>query len=308
MLVNREVILAKIEATYNTDAAPNAAADAVLVEEPSWANEGLRMIERPAVRQNIGMLQQVYAGRLETVTFSCELKGSGTAGTAPEIDALLRMCGYGVTTVANTSNTYAPVSTGHESGTIHYYQDGTRHILTGCRGNVSFNLETGNKGMAEFTVTGHAAAVTDVALPTPTYDSTVPPPVLAAAFSVDGFSAVINALSFDTSNTIAMPPDISAADGFGEIQITQRDINGTFDPEHELVATEDFLGNFTSGKSMALATGTIGSVAGNRYAISMPAIYYRDVSPGDRDGVRTLELPFGAVESSGDDEVSIAFT
>ncbi len=308
MLVNREVILAKVETTYNTDSNPLPTTDAILVEEPSWANEGLRMVERPAVRQNIGMLQQVYAGALKTVTFSCELKGSGTAGTAPEIDPLLRMCGFGVTTATGSSNTYDPVSTGHESGTIYYYQDGTLHRLTGCRGNVSFSLETGNKGMAQFTITGHAAAVTDTALPTPTYDSTVPPPVLGAGFSIDSFSAVINAFSFDMSNTIAMPPDISASDGFGEIQITRRDVNGSFDPEHELVATEDFIGNFTSGKSMGLDTGTVGSTAGNRYQIIMPAVYYRDASPGDRDGVRTLDLPFGAAEANGDDEVRIIYS
>jgi hypothetical protein len=40
----------------------------------------------------------------------------------------------------------------------------------------------------------------------------------------------------------------------------------------------------------------------------MPAVTYRDVSPADRDGIAGLDLPFGAAESSTDDEVSIAFT
>ena len=64
MLVNREVILAKIEVTYGTDSVPVAATDAMLVENISWAQEGLRMNERPAVRANIGMLQQVWGGAL----------------------------------------------------------------------------------------------------------------------------------------------------------------------------------------------------------------------------------------------------
>ena len=307
MLVNREVILVETEGTYNTDPSPTGAANAILVEEPSWSHEGLRMVDRPAVRANIGKLQQIYAGTLKTISFNCELKGSGSAGTPPEIDPLLRACGFGVTNTPSTSDVYAPVSTGHESATIYYYQDGTLHKLTGARGNATFNVEVGNKGMVTFTMTGHDSAVTDASLVTPTYDSNVPPLVLGAAFSIDGFAGVISALTFDMSNTIAMPADMNAADGYGEIQLTQRDVNGSFDPEHELVATEDFIGNFKAGASMALATGTIGSTAGNRYSISMPAIYFKDVSPGEREGVRTLEIPFGAVESSGDDEVSITF-
>jgi len=302
------VILVKIEATYNVDPIPAAATDAVLVENLAWANEGLRMNDRPAVRAQLGTLQQVYGGQLMSITFDAEVKGSGTAGTPPEIDALLRASGFGVTNVVSTSDTYAPVSTGHESVTIYYYQDGTFLRISGCRGNVSLSGEAGAVGKASFTMTGHTSGVTDTGIVTPVYDSTVPPPVLGAGFTIDSYAATINALTFDMGNTMAMPGDVSATDGYGEVQITKRDVNGSIDPEHELVATEDFIGNFRGGASMALSSGTIGSVAGNRYAITMPAVSYRDASPGDREGIRILELPFGAAESSGDDEVSIAFT
>ena len=77
MLVNREVILAKIEGSYGVDSVPVEGTDAMLVENISWSNEGLRMNERPAVRANIGMLQQVYGGRLMTFTFDVEMKGAG---------------------------------------------------------------------------------------------------------------------------------------------------------------------------------------------------------------------------------------
>ena len=312
MLVNREVITAKIETTYNTDSTP-AGTDAVLVENPSWSMEGLRMVDRPSVRSNIGKLQQTYAGTLMQVSFDVEMKGAGavySASVLPEMDALLRACGFGQTLVVTASSesvTYAPVSTGHESVTIYYYQDGLRHILTGCRGNVSFNLETGNYGRASFTMTGHATAVSDTAMVTPTYDSAVPPAVIGAAFSIDSYAAVISGLSFDMSNTIATPPDFNAADGYSAVQLTQRDVNGSIDPEAVLVATEAFEANFKAGASMALATGDIGSTQYNKYSATMPAVYYRGISPGDRDGVRAYDMPIGCAESSGDDEVSILF-
>lgn len=310
MLTNREVILAKIETTYGTDSVPVEATDAVLVENIGWSNEGLRMNERPAVRQNIGMLQQVYGGTLRSITFDVELKGGGGAvDDVPEFGPLLRACGFGETINAAANVTYAPVSTGHESITIYYFQDGIRHVLVGCIGNVSVNLETGALGKMSFTFTGHLSSVTDVALPSsPVYQSNVPPPVINTPFAIGGYSAIINALTFDMSNTVATPPDMSASDGYSEIRITQRDVQGSYDPEAVVIATDDPYTDLQQGNTLAVATGVIGSAVGNRISISMPAAYYRDISPGDRDGVRTYDIPLGFAESSGDDEVSIVFT
>ena len=308
MLVNREVILAKVESTYGTDAVPVASTDAVLVENIGWSQEGLRMNERPAVRSSLGMLKHVFGGRMMTLTFDVEMKGSGAAGTAPECGVLLRGCALGETVVASTSVTYAPVSTGHESLTIYYYQDGMRYILTGCRGNVAFTLETGGLIKMSFTFTGHIAAPSDVALPSPTLDTTVPEAILNGSFAIGGFSAVVNALSFDLANTVAYPPDMSATDGYGEVQITARDVNGSYDPEAELLATENPHADLVAGTELALHVGPIGGTAGNIVDVDFPAVAYRDLSPSDRDGIRTYDIPFGAAESTGDDEVSIAFT
>lgn len=310
MLVNREVILAKIEGTYGTDSVPVEATDAMLVENISWSNEGLRMNERPAVRANIGMLQQVFGGRLISMSFDVEMKGGGGAvDVPPEFGPLLRGCGFGETINAAVDVQYAPVSTGAESITIYYFQDGIRYTILGCRGNVSFNLETGAIGKMSFTFTGHIGTITDVALPSaPAYDSHVPVPLINVPFTIGAFSAVINALTWDMSNTVATPPDISATDGYAEIQITQRDPNGSYDPEAEVIATDDPHDDLTSDQTHAITTGVIGSAVGNRYQVDMPVVSYRDISPGDRDGIRTYELPFGMAESAGDDEVTLTFT
>lgn len=306
-LVNREVITAKIESTYNTDPVP-AATDAILVEDVKWQNEGLRMNDRKSIRANIGGVQQIYGGHMLSVSFAVELKGSGTAGTAPELGVLLRACAWGETIVASTSVTYLPVSDSHESITLYFYRDGKRFIVTGCRGTVTGALSTGETGKLSFSFTGHVAAETDTGIVTPSYDSTVPDALISVPFAVGGYSAVINALNFDMGNALATPPNIAASDGYGETRITARDVSGSFDPEDTSVAANDWIGDFTAGNNVVINTGVIGATAGNRYQVQFPVAYYRDVSPGDRDGVRTLEVSFGAVESSGDDEISIAFT
>jgi len=307
MLVNREIILAKIEAAYNTDSLP-VEGDAILVENPNWSNEGLRMNERNSIRGNLGKLQQIFGGRLMSISFDVEIKGSGSPGVAPEIGTLLRACALGETIVALTSVAYSPVSTGHESITLYYYRDGKLIILTGCRGNVNPQLETGPQGKMSFTFTGHVASESDTPMISPAYDNTVPTPVIGAGFSIGGYSAVISSLNFDLSNTLATPPDISSSDGYGEVRITGRDVNGSFDPEDTLIADNDWQNDFELGNTLALDTGLIGSVVGNRYQITMPAVYYRDLSPGDRDGVRTLDVGCGMAESAGDDEFTLIFS
>lgn len=309
MLINREVILVKIETTYGVDPVPTAALDAVLVENIGWSNEGLRMNERPAIRANIGMLQQVFGGTLRGITFDVEIKGGGGAvDVPPEYGPLLRACGIGETVDPGVDVEYSPVSTGHESVTIYYFQDGIRYILTGCVGNPSFSLETGGIGKMSFTMVGHSVAPTDVALPTPVVLTTVPVALINVPFTIGAFSAVINALTFDVGNTVGNVPDMSAVDGYGQIRITKRDVAGSYDPESEVVATDDPHTDLINGTSLVLTTGVIGSVIGNRYKIDMPAVVYRDLSPGDREGVRVYDIPFGAAESAGDDEFTLTTT
>lgn len=382
MLTRREVILAKVETAYNWDAAPTAAANAVLVEEPSWSYEGARMVERASSAGTMAPKQSVFGGTLKTISFNAELKGSGSAGTAPEVGVLLRGCGMSQTIVASTSVTYEPASTGHESLTIYYYADGLLYVLTGARGTVTGNLEAGNKGMLSFTFTGHvmqfgtaqAGAASSITLPSdasatddvyngmvleithgtgagqsktisdytgatklatvsswtttpdstsrikihngpidraivsPTFDSTVPPIINAVPFSIASYEAAINSLEFDLGLTVATPPSVSSPDGYSDVYLTERNVTGSFDPEAVLVATHDFIGNWRNGTSMALTSNTIGDTAGNMIKITMPAVYYTEAGQGDRDGLRTFSMSFGAAESSGDDEVSILFT
>jgi len=308
MLKSRAVLLAKVETTYNTDAVPVEGTNAVLVENLSFSYDGARMAERMPVRSSLGKLKPVYAGTLAQLTFDVELKGSGAAGTAPELGVLLKGCGFGETVVASTSVTYKAASSNHSSLTFYYFEDGLKYIITGARGAVTMSLQTGATGKLSFTFTGHVAVPTDVALASATYNSTVPVPVIGASFSMDSYAAVISKLDCDWGLEVAKPDNLSATDGYGEIRITGRNVTGSVDPEATLVATYDWITKWRSSASYALATGTIGATAGNRYAVNMPAVVYTEIAAGDREGILTREVKFAAVESTGDDEVSLAFT
>lgn len=305
-LVKREAILAKIEGTYNTDAAPVAATDAVLVENLGWSYAGARMAERTPIKPTLGQFQGIFAGTLMELTFDVELKGSGAAGTAPECSALLRACGMEETVTASTSVAYAPASEATESATLYYYEDGSLYKLTGCRGTWSLAMTVGEVAKLSFTMTGHVSGPTDSPLPSASYLATVPPPALNMPFTAGGFAAAINSLSLDIGNQVATPSSIASADGYGEILITDRDVTGSFDPAATLVATNDWVTDWKQGNTQAIESGTLGSVAGNRIALSIPTAWYKELAPGDRDGMRTYEIGFGA---AGDDSAfTLTFT
>lgn len=310
MLKTRSVILAKVESTYNTDPTPAAATDAVLVENIAISPEGVRMIERKVAKPTFGSIKSVYAGMLVSVKFDCEMKGSGTAGTAPEIAPLLKACALKETVVAATSVTYKPssVDTDHKSITLYFYEDGLRYKITGARGKVTFSLQTGAAGKASFTFTGHLVGPSDVAIVSPTYNAQVPPPVINAPFAIDSYSAVIAKLDFDLGIELATPDNIAATDGYGEVRITDMNCSGSFDPEATLVATYDWITKWKSSGTYALTTGAVGATGGNKYTVSMPAVLYSEIGTADRSGILTRDVKFMAVESSTDDAVSIAFT
>lgn len=311
--ISNEVILAKIESTYNTDPTPTAGTNAVLVQNLSAQPEGLRMNDRPAVRSNIGKLQQVFGGKLYRLAFDVEVKGSGAAGTAPEFGPLLRACAMGETVVASTSVTYKPISTTHESITLYWYEGGRKlHKLTGARGTCSVRLTAGGLALLSFEFVGHHTDPTDASQPSPTYSTQVPKAALNMAVSLGGVTSIIvREWSIGLNNQIAMPPSIAASDGYGEVQVTSRDVGGQVVLDAELASVIDVDAQHTAGTGITFASGTLGSVAGNRavFTGATNGLYWRDRQHGEGDGQRIRTMPFGIVESSsGNDEISMAFT
>lgn len=310
MLDKRAVLLAKVETTYNTDAVPVAGTDAILVEDLGWAFANARMYERKPVRSSLAALAPRYAGALITISGKCELKGSGAAGSAPEVAPLLRGAGMSEAVVASTSVTYKPSSTSTDwkSLSMYFYDDGLLVKVTGARVKVTFDFQVGQAPLMTFEATGHFVSITDAALPSATYDSTVPPMLLSVPFDIGSYSAVISKLDFDLGNELSMPENIAAADGFGEVTLTGRRLTGSFNPLRVTVATKNFVDQWQTRVSAALTTGVIGSTAGNRLRVDMPAVTYTEAGRGNQNNVGTYEMKFHGAESAGDDEVSLIFT
>lgn len=311
MLKNLMVILAKTESVYNTDPTPTAGANSILVENPDWSFDSARLYERKPVRSSLAPLKPLYAGALMSIKFDVEIKGSGAAGTAPELGPLLTACGMSETVVAVTSVAYKPLSnaSAHKSLTMWVYQDGRLIKVTGCRGQVSGANNLGECGKLSFVFVGHFASNTDTSIVTPTYLTTVPVPLIGIPFVVDSLNAVITKLAWDLGNELAKPGNMAAADGFGEVRISGRKTVVSFDPEQAVKATYDWINKWQTGAAVALDSGLVGGSAGNRFKLTMPAITYVEIGNGDKSGILTHEIKAQAMETvAGDDELALTFT
>jgi hypothetical protein len=309
--ISNEVILAKTETTYGTDPVPTTGANAILVRNVSMQSEGLRMNDRAAVRAGLGKLQKVHGGRLVRITFETEVKGSGAAGTAPEIGPLIEACGFDETIVGGASATYIPEDGVHESITIWWYEGGRKlHKINGCRGTFTARLEAGGILVLSYEFVGHYVEPTDQTQPTPTYNATVPKAGLSMAVSINGVTAItVKSWEWACNNTIAEPPSLAAADGYGEVIITERDIKGSMILESELASTIDIDTLLKNGTRFAWQSGTLGGTAGNRIAIATPAgsTYAEDSNFDAADGIRNRNVPL-AIDDSVASSFSIAFT
>ena len=287
MIRSRTVITAKVESSYGTDPTP-AATDAIEVMDLNLSFPS-EMYDRKILKNTIGKQNPLLGRKYMVATFKTELKGSSAAGTAPDQGLLFRACGMVVTNVPATSDTYKPISTGHESITVWVYRDGILYEMNGVRGTWKLDIQVGKPAMMEWTLWGKVVAPIDVAIVSPTVDATDPPVAIASSFSLGGYASIISALDLDIGNNLVITDDINDASGYGKVIIHDRDPKGSFDPELVLMAAHNFWTDWTAGTQQAL-TITIGSSAGNRCVITAPKCVVREFNEADRGGGRSADI------------------
>lgn len=309
VLTRRRLILAKIESTYGTDPTPTGGSNAILVRNLEIQPLVSDTVNRDLVRPYMGQADQLLAQTRVEVSFEVELAGSGTAGTAPAYSPVLRSCGLSETLVASTSATYAPESSGFESVTIYYHEDGIRHKVTGCRGSFEINGEVGQIPFISFTMTGIFNAPTDETLPTPTYANQATPLVFKQGnttnFSAFSFSGCLQSYNFSIANEVIYRELVGCTK---EIMITNRAPSGTLVIEAPTIAAKDFF-TAATGSSTGSISFQHGQTGGNICTVTTAQSDLGNLTYSDQDGVQMLNMPFIAVPTnSGNNELGIVYT
>ncbi|MEV5021419.1 hypothetical protein MRBLMA1_001241 [Sphingobium sp. LMA1-1-1.1] len=111
-LIKNRLVLAKVETTSGTDASPTPSADAVLCEEPRVA-PNMELEQTNEVTGSLDSQQSIVGGGYAEHSQRIFVKGSGTPGTAPEVDPYLKASAMGLTTLAaNSTGTAQAGATG----------------------------------------------------------------------------------------------------------------------------------------------------------------------------------------------------
>jgi hypothetical protein len=252
----------------------------------------------------------VLANKRVSVSFSTELSGSGSAGTAPAYGPLLKSCGLSETVVSSTSVTYAPVSTSFSSCTIYCFYDLTRHKITGARGTVTFNLVAGQIASADFQFVGIYNAPDSIDM-----SGTFTPTNQAAGLEVNDtnittatFHGVasqrIESFDLALNNEVVYKETVSSKQSL----IVNRAPGGTAVIEALDTATTDYF-----AKAVAVSTGAtdiiLGASAGNIVRLKADQTDITGVSYGDTNGVRSLNVPYLALPTTaGNNEISLIYT
>ena len=309
LLLRKRLILIESEVTYGTDAAPDGA-DAVLVRDLNITPQQSDVVSRDLIRPYLGASEQLLANTRVECTFSVELAGSGTAGTAPRYGKALQACGLSETIVASTSVTYAPVSSNFDSVTIHYNVDGVRHRVTGARGTFVLNAAVGEIPTIDFTFTGIYVAPDDSALPTATYADQATPLIFkngnTDTFSLLSYSGCLQSVSMDLGNSIVYRELIGCDK---EVLITDRNSNGTVVVEAPTIAQKDYFTSALTDGTLGDLTFQHGTAAGNIVDFASSQVDIGDVSYSDQDGIAMLNMPYTAIPSTaGNDEFTLVYT
>ncbi|MEV5033681.1 hypothetical protein MRBLMC3_002918 [Sphingobium sp. LMC3-1-1.1] len=101
-LIKNRLVLAKVETTAGTDASPVPATDAILCEEPRVA-PNMELERTNEVTGSLDSMQSIVGGGYVEHSQRVFAKGSGTPGTAPEMDPYLKAGALGLTTLAAAS-------------------------------------------------------------------------------------------------------------------------------------------------------------------------------------------------------------
>lgn len=309
LLLRKRLILIETESSYGTDSTPDGA-DAVLVRDLNITPQQSDVVNRDVVRPYLGASEQLLANTRVECSFSVELAGSGTAGTAPQYGKALQACGLSETIVADTSVTYAPVSSSFSSVTIYYNIDGLRHKVTGCRGTFSINCTVGEIPTIDFTFTGVYVAPDDSALPSATYANQASPLIFkngnTSSFQLLSFAGALQAFSFDLGNNLVYRELVG---GTKEVLLTDRAGTGSTTIEAVSIASKDYFAAALTDTSLGNLDFTHGSTAGNIVDFASTRVDIGDVSYSDQDGIAMFNIPYTCVPStSGNDEFSLAYT
>lgn len=269
------------------------------------------VIEQPIYRASRARNKIIVGGGTVKVPIKFYLKGSGAAGTAPEIGKILRAAIMSETVSAATSVTYKPRDSSEESIGMKHNLSGVEHYLKGARiSNFKMTFKAKEPALFEGDVMGLYTEPSLVALPTPSYtDLAIVPPIIASmALTVGGTSYVVPSFELDCNNNVNEFESVNAGNlGINSLEVSDlRDWKFKLRVRRNTSNDVEFYTALTAGTEIALASTGFGT-AGNKIAVNANKIQFTKITPVDEKGMIYYDCE-GNINYDSSVEFSLVFT
>jgi hypothetical protein len=179
-----------------------------------------------------------------------------------------------------------------KSVTIEVNYNGLKHVAAGCLGKVKCTMSASKTAMLEFSFEGLYAEAEDDNLPTTTPNTIDPAIFENSQLLLDNEAAisVASKVEWDDGGDLQEIPDTRSASGLYGFELVGRDPKGSIDPLLVPVSDYNLMNKMMTGDEVTLAF-QFGSVAGNIVTFSFPMTQFDAYKYGDRNKMRTAEIP-----------------
>jgi len=305
MKFSEKLILAKIEATYGTDALP-VAINAILAKDVEITPIEAEAIDRGLVKPYLGADEMIVSGQHVALTFKVELQGSGVAGTIPASGVLLRAAGFIETITASTRVEYDLAADNYESNTLYFYMGKNLHSMTGARCNVKALLEKGIPYF-EFSYIGLWVDPSEVVAPTPDWSAWQKPtptgPGRTSGFTLNGFAAEPYSLTLDVGQQVKYIESLTTE----KVDINERKASGSVSIESPDISVHNYFADALNSVTGAVAIQH-GQTAGLICKIDCPKVQVSNPKYGDNEGTASLDMDLTLIPTAaGNDEIKFTF-
>lgn len=302
------LLLAAVQTSRGNPAVPVPGTNAILARAVTPSLINAEFVDRALIRPYKGSSPQLAVGVHRILDFEVEYSSSGTPGTAPKVDPLLKACGFSSTVTAGTSVVYAPVSSGEPLATLYCYLDGILFRMENSVGTVAFDYNSKQIPVMKFKFMGDYVDATDVTMPTgASYTGFIQPLTVGKdntpTFTVHGVAAACSALSIDMAAQQTYRDIIN----FKGAISPDRKPAGSMTIELDSIASKNWGRAVREGAQGALQL-VHGITPGNIVQVDAPALQLSSAPTlQDQDGVAMLSANFTLPPSAGNDELILTF-
>lgn len=300
-------LLAKVEVTPGTDPTPTVGANTIQTVGAEIIPYEAETVERGTDRATIGNEKMLVVKRRMRTRFGVHLAGAGDQDSVPLWGPLLQGCGF-VAGAANSSDevVFALDGSDFTSLTLYAYKDGSagnlsRHVGTYARGNLSWQIATGQLPLLQFDYGGLYTAPTDVSAPSFDYtgwQNSVPVTNdNTPTCTLHGENIELVSFTGSLNNRIEHV-DIPNFEG---IELVDRPISGQIVFRAPSIDVKDWftsIDNETTGAFQLIH----GITAGNIVQFDMPAVQLEPLAYGESQGFVTAAMAWRAIRSASDND------